>query len=65
MTKLSMFEWTEEFPMGSYDVSVGSFQDSEIDLSDKDAARIANWILDELKEGNHVTFRIDEEVEDD
>lgn len=65
MTKLSMFEWTEEFPMGSHDVSVGSFQDSEIDLSDKNAARLANWILDELKEGNHVTFRSDEEVEDD
>lgn len=65
MTKLSVFKWTEEFPMGSNDVSIGSFQDSEIDLSDKDAARLANWILGELKEGNHVTFRIDEEVEYD
>lgn len=66
MTELSIFEWTEEFPMGSDEMSIGSFQDSEIDLSDKDAARLANWILDELKEGHHVTLRIDsKEVEDE
>ncbi|WP_432749210.1 hypothetical protein [Pediococcus pentosaceus] len=59
MTELSIFEWTEEFPMGSNDISIGSFQDSEIDLSDNDATRLANWILDELKEGNRVTLRID------
>lgn len=66
MTELSIFEWTEEFPMGSDDISIGSFQDSEIDLSDNDATRLANWILDEIKEGNHVTLRIDsKEVEGD
>lgn len=37
MTELSIFEWTEEFPMGSNDISIGSFRDSEIDLSDNDA----------------------------
>lgn len=60
MTELSIFEWTEEFPMGSDDISIGSFQDSEIDLSDTKSAWLANWILDELKEGHHVTFKIDE-----
>lgn len=65
MTELSIFEWTEEFPMGSDEMSIGSFQDSEIDLSDENATRLANWILDELKEGHHVTFKIDEVEQND
>lgn len=60
-TKISMFEWTEEFPMGSNDMNIGSFQDSEIDLSDETASWLAKNILEALKEHKHITLRIDDD----
>ena len=60
-TKISMFEWTEEFPMGSNDINIGSFQDSEIDLSDETASWLAESIQEALKENKHITLRIDDD----
>ncbi|WP_260157700.1 hypothetical protein [Leuconostoc mesenteroides] len=57
--ELKTFVWTETDSMGYGDTTLGKFKDNEIDLSDDEARRLANDILLSLRNGEHITFRID------
>ncbi|NLT85121.1 MULTISPECIES: hypothetical protein [Leuconostoc] len=57
--ELKTFVWTETDSEGYGDTTLGEFKDNEIDLSDDEARRLANDILLSLRNGEHVTFRID------
>lgn len=57
---INYFSWSDEFPMGGSEVEVSesSTNDSgEIDLSDDEALRLSSFILQEISEGKHITFR--------
>lgn len=60
--KLSIFEWNDENSEGFGDTIIGYFNNSEIDLSDKEALKLANRIFDTLTAGQHVTLRVDEVI---
>ncbi|WP_349535081.1 hypothetical protein [Leuconostoc citreum] len=58
--KISYFSWSDELPTGGDElrISENSTNDSgEIDLSDDEALRLSSFILQELTEGRHITFR--------
>ena len=57
--ELSHFTWTDSNSEGFNQLKIGEFKDNEIDLSDDEARRLANDILLSLRNGEHITFRID------
>lgn len=60
MKKLSIFLWNDEETEGFNYSDVDTFNlNNEIDLSDEDALNIARRILNEVTNGNHISFRID------
>lgn len=58
--QLGIFTWTDDSVEGGSTSYIGSFVDSEIDLSDSEAISFANMIIQAVRKQEHVTLRIDE-----
>ncbi|WP_349549738.1 MULTISPECIES: hypothetical protein [Leuconostoc] len=57
---ISYFSWSDELPTGGDELRISDYNTNdsgEIDLSDDEALRLSAFILQEISEGKHITFR--------
>lgn len=57
---ISYFSWADELPTGGDELRISKYSSNdsgEIDLTDDEALRLSSFILQELSEGKHITFR--------
>ncbi|WP_349535485.1 hypothetical protein [Leuconostoc citreum] len=57
---INYFSWSDELTTGGDELRISDYNTNdsgEIDLSDDEALRLSSFILQEISEGKHITFR--------